>query len=75
MDIIFRKEEKTTKPDKVFTTNTHSNILKAISPDVNVVIDGDVGIETLKRMANESWDRNRDLEIQCNKIIFKRSAQ
>ena len=55
----------------VITTNTHSNIL-SLSSDKQVVIDGEEGMDDLRRLAKASWDRGRDFEFQCRSIRFKR---
>lgn len=61
--------EEVVKPELVIKTQTNSNIL---STEKDIVIDGDEGIETVKKWASQSWEQGRDLEIKGGKLTFRR---
>ena len=58
---------------KVFKTKTLTNYLKINNPDVEVVIDGEEGLELLKELVMKSWGQGRDFELQCSKLKFQKS--
>ena len=58
------------KPDKVFATQT-DNFVSTISPDVELVFDGDEGQKILQNWIKESKSKGRDFTIKCGKITFK----
>ena len=67
---IFTEKEKV-KPDKVFATTTEANFISTISPDVELVFEGDEGLKILQNWIKESKSKGRDFTIKCGKITFK----